>query len=144
MTAVSWVSSVPPTTTTTLAGGPPYACSADQDTRPHSEGEPCWKHRDHLLLSDRVEGRTLLGLGVRSAVSFLHPGSVWSTREKHFFYHSSLYIYEQSLIHPNKHHSSNNSIIQLISLLQSFARSHFWQAWFSHLLKLPVRLEISE
>lgn len=53
-------------------------------------GEPCWKHRDHLLLSDRVGAKTLLGLGVRSAVSFLHPGSVWSMREKHFFYHSSL------------------------------------------------------
>lgn len=46
-------------------------------------------NRDHLLLSDQVEERILLSLGVRLAVSFLHPGSVLSVMEKHDFHHVS-------------------------------------------------------
>lgn len=78
------------------AGSSHYACSADQETQRLSQAALLTRlalletHTDHLLLSDQVEGRILLSLGVQSAVSFLHPGSVLSMREKQFFYHLSL------------------------------------------------------
>lgn len=142
-TLVSSISRVP---TTTVAGGCRHACFADQETRkghprlPHLHWKPCWKHLDHLLLSDQVEERILLSLGVQLAVSFLHPGSVLSVTEKHDLYHVSLYIYEQSLIHPNIHQSLNSSITELISSLNFLTQTHFFFFFYELIFYMKGRI----
>lgn len=70
---------------------------------PRLPGQPAGD-TEHLLLSDRAGERILLSPGGQSAVSFLHPGSVLSTREKNYFCHLPFIRYEQRLIHPDIPH----------------------------------------